>query len=964
MIQFLYPEFFLLAIPLGWLFFQYIWTPGTTGVLRLVILLLMLLALTGPEINIGGRGLDLIVVVDRSDSMQPVAQQNVQELIENLENNRGQGDRIGLVTFGSEAEVESHLSSERTTGSFTKPIHPGGSNLYDALLKSLQLVDPTRPARILVLSDGESNGASPQSAARRAREAGVPIDYRIYERERLGDIAVESVLLPETVSPREPFQYSVWIYADQQKEGTLKVHRDSREIVSKEVTFQSGMNRYVFRDLLESAGIHHYDVHLELEDDPLAENNHGAGLVRVDAGPRVLVLNQEGASDTNLVRALKAARIPTDVAKAKSHDVTQDALDPYRAVIIENVPASHFGRLKMERLAQFVEDLGGGLLLTGGESSFGSGGYFRSPLDATLPVSMEIREEHRKHRLAMCIALDRSGSMAMPVKGSKTKMDLANLGTVECVRLLGPSDMISVIAVDTIPHVVQNLVNVDNSEHIISKVKRIESMGGGIFVHTALVSAGKELMKAKDFNTRHIILFSDASDSEEPGKYKDLLKKFTAVGITVSVIGLGTKSDIDAKLLEDIAKLGNGNIMFTTDPHELPRLFTEDTMSVARSSFIKADTDLTPEGFSGRMLPSARLMGEFQGTSFPHTLGYNLCYLKPEATLGVVSEDDYQAPWSAFWYRGLGRVSAVTLEVDGKFSGEFARWSDYEDFLITHTRWLLGGSNPNDVFVNLERTGQDALITVELDPRRPNQSANAPPELLVVPPGEEREDVIVPDFVWTGPHTLEARVRLDRVGSYRTLVKTGPQEFTRGPALTLPYSPEHIPRVGMEEGTDILDSLAEISGGEKRTDVLTVFDQPPRSAKTVPLLIPLMIASILLLLMEIAGRRLSLWAALTRKLRRTPALATASGSSMVDSKEMPAEKKASWMPNWRALFQKKPKAKSIDESRTTSSPSEKSKESASTQERTGEQEKKTSSADAFKKAKSRAKRRLNDSEPV
>ena len=40
--------------------------------------------------------------------------------------------------------------------------------------------------------------------------------------------------------------------------------------------------------------------------------------------------------------------------------------------------------------------------------------------------------------------------------------------------------------------------------------------------------------------TRHIILFSDANDSEEPGDYVNLVDKMVKAGITVSVIGLGT----------------------------------------------------------------------------------------------------------------------------------------------------------------------------------------------------------------------------------------------------------------------------------------------------------------------------------------------------------------------------------------------------------------------------------------
>ena len=613
-------------------------------------------------------------------------------------------------------------------------------------------------------------------------------------------------------------------------------------------------------------------------------------MIRVDAGPRLLVLNTDG-QDGNLVRALRADRIDVDVAVAEKHLLSQDSLDAYRAVLVENVPAEHLGRLKMQRLAQFVEDLGGGLLMTGGERSFGTGGYFKSPLDEVLPVSMEIREEHRKTRVALAIALDRSGSMTQPVKGGKTKMDLANIGTAECVRLLSAADMVAVIAVDSSPHIVQKLTNVDDAETIVRKVLKIESMGGGIFVYEALVAAGKELMKAGDYKTRHIILFSDAADSEEPGDYQKLLQKFEASGITVSVIGLGTKADIDAKLLEDIAKRGGGNIMFTTDAQELPRLFAQDTMSMARNTFIKRDEN-QPNGIPGRLLPDVRLMGELGTGAFPNVDGYNLSYLKPDATLGVVSQDEYQAPWSAFWYRGLGRVAALTMEVDGRFSGGFGRWDNYEDFLITHSRWLMGGENPNEVFTKAERDGQDAVVTVELDPERRGKDRTVSPTLVVVPPGVDREEVVQLDFRWTGPDTLEARFRLDRTGTWRTLVKTGNRQFTRGPAVTLPYSPEYVPRVDLPSGKEILAEMAELSGGKQRTDVLEILADPPRTVSLLPWLFMLGIG---LLIVEIAGRRLSLW----QRVRE----------AVTSPREVrKSRKRTGWLPKWKLRLPKRKKS--------------------------------------------------------
>ena len=423
---------------------------------------------------------------------------------------------------------------------------------------------------------------------------------------------------------------------------------------------------------------------------------------------------------------------------------------------------------------------------------------------------------------------------------------------------------------------------------INSKVKKIVSTGGGIYVYEALVAAGKELAKADGYATRHIILFSDAADSEVPGDYKNLLAKYEKAGITTSVIGLGTKADVDAKLLEDVALLGKGNIMFTSDAEELPRLFTQDTMSIARNTFITGE-DNYPDGIPGSILPDARLIGSIDalGDKFPTVGGYNLSYLKPDATAAVVSTDENDAPWSAAWHRGLGRVAAITLEVDGEFSGQFAKWDDYETFLVTHARWLLGSTNPNQVFVKVDQSGQEAMIAVELDPDRPNQDAAQPPKLVVIPPGDEREKVIEPDFVWTGPHTLEARFRMDRMGSYRTLVKTDPRTFARGPALSLPYSPEFAPRLALPEGREVLKQIAELTGGKLRTDALELFQDPPRTARTVSLLAPLMIAGICLLLLEIAGRRLSLWERLVELTQRStaaePVVATATATAATPS---------------------------------------------------------------------------------
>lgn len=868
MIRFQFPELFLAAIPLWLAFRRWGTVSGPTGWIRLSLCAILLIALAGPIILTGGLGMDVVIVADTSRSMPTNA--NLKELIQRLETSRGPHHAVGVVAFGSNARIEHPLSNTETLQNFSQIVAPDGSDLNAALHLALNMLRPNRPARVVVLSDGEANGGSPLSAARRAREMSVPIDYRLFERVRAGDVAVESVLLPESVGPKEPFQFTTWIYSERSERATIRVRREGREIAKLERDLTIGANRVLLRDILDRGGFYTYEVSIEVEGDPIPENNVGLGVVRVNAGSRLLVLTTDGDADSNFARRLRAGGIDLDVRIAGNHPLTLESLDQYRAVVLENVPARDLGRQKMERLAQFVQDLGGGLLLTGGERSFGTGGYFQSPLDEILPVSMEIRKEHRKSNVAIAIALDRSGSMSAPVTGGKVKMDLANLGTAACIRMLSPGDSVAVIAVDSAPHVIVPLTDVDRPEALVGQVLRIQSMGGGIFIDEALVAAGTQLKSAQQ-STKHIILFSDANDSEQPGNYKSILAGFDRAGITCSVIGLGKNTDVDAKLLEEIAALGNGRILFSEDAQELPRLFTEDTVNVARSSFIKADEKTGT--LTGVFAPEGRLVGNLGSGEFPAVGGYNLSYLKPEATPGVLSTDEYTAPWAAYWYRGLGRVAAITLEVDGQNTGAFADWEGHSDFLLTNVRWLLGTPSSQQVYLQVERDGLEARATLELDTAAAQQLLQ-PPRLAVIPPSEDRSASWEPDLVWIGPSTLQARFPVTQTGTYWTLVKTDDRQFVRGPALTLPYSPEFAPRQGLPTGAKVLEEVAEVSGGVIRANLAEAFLNPPRATKVLSLLPYLLILATVLLIVEIAGRRLSLWERVRDLLPETPTTVT------------------------------------------------------------------------------------------
>jgi hypothetical protein len=475
---------------------------------------------------------------------------------------------------------------------------------------------------------------------------------------------------------------------------------------------------------------------------------------------------------------------------------------------------------------------------------------------------MEIKNEHRKLSLAMVVALDRSGSMAMPIGDGRTKMDLANLGTCAAIETLGPFDEVGVIAVDSAPHVVTELSPADDTKGICNRVLGIQSGGGGIFVYTALVQAAN-MVQASDKGTRHIVLFADAADAEEPGDYVRLLDRLHELGITVSVIGMGSELDPDAQFLKDVAKRGEGRIQFTAAVEELPRLFAQEAITVARSSFVDAPT-------ATQAVADMVLLGDLPKSRFPNIDGYNLSYLRPGATVGVVTQDEYRAPVLAFWYQGLGRVAALTTEVDGRFSKSLNVWPDFGAFTVGLGRWLLGGDPPQGMRATMEREGGQAIVRVELDPDRkrggPEDVRSA--AAAIVAPGDAAISQQRLPMSWIGDDTLEARFPVKKTGIYLGAVDLGNSKVLPLAPLSLPYSPEFEPRIDPDEGKKTLAEMARVTGGIDRTSWDDVFNASRlRDRQVRDLIIPLALLVLLLHMLEIAGRRLWLFAAAQTRMR-------------------------------------------------------------------------------------------------
>ena len=79
---------------------------------------------------------------------------------------------------------------------------------------------------------------------------------------------------------------------------------------------------------------------------------------------------------------------------------------------LKDLAAPELGAPQLKLYASYVTDFGGGLLMLGGDQSFGLGGYHRTPVDEVLPLRSEFQADEENPSLGLCLIIDKSGSMS------------------------------------------------------------------------------------------------------------------------------------------------------------------------------------------------------------------------------------------------------------------------------------------------------------------------------------------------------------------------------------------------------------------------------------------------------------------------------------------------------------------------------------------------------------------------
>ncbi|MFZ5889750.1 MAG: VWA domain-containing protein [Myxococcota bacterium] len=805
------------------------------------------LAVSGLEIGHALDRLTVVIALDRSRSIDLVsgAERRFESERKLAELGMRDDDLIAVVAFGANAAVEEPPRPKSTLPAPQKAdVARDGTDLGAGIRQALAEVPPDSAARIVMLSDGVRTRGDSSEAALAAAALGVPIDVVPLDQGRITDVRVIAVRATSRAAQGEAIDLRVVTQSSEEAEVEARVYRDGELIRSGPARLARGEDVLFLREVAPGPGLHRYDVELSArrpEQDRAPDDNAGSAFVRVRGPTTALVLDSDAALTAPLQRALSAAAFEVEVGGPVSVPSDLAGFARYDLVVLGDISAAELAPAQLEALRGYVRDLGGGLLLMGGDRAMGPGGYARTPIEDISPVSFDLKQEQRRASLAEVIAVDYSGSMAMSA-GGKTKLELANEAAARSADLLGAGDRLGVMHVDTAVSWTVPLAPVADKADIANRIRKVGPGGGGIFIDLSL-SAAYDALGREHVQLKHLLLFSDGSDAEERTNAFSLVSAARKRGITTSVVALGTGSDVPA--LSRMAELGAGRFYLIEDATRLPSVFAQETILASRSAINELN-----------FIPEVAAQGPvLRGIDFnqtPPLTGYVVTI--PKARTQVLLRGPEHDPILATWSAGVGRAGAFTSDYENRWGRAWIQWEGAARLFAQVARDLSRRIDDPHVRFETETIGGELLLRATVfDDRGRHESLRRLRAQIAGPDGLSRTLPLEA----VGPGSYAAKLPISRPGAYlSTLVDEQHEQAlaTTGAALS---AGEELRPTGTDRSE--LARIAEISGGRVRDTLAGIFgERETRRFAYDPLshwLTPLAAA---LLLLSVGARRLSL----------------------------------------------------------------------------------------------------------
>ncbi|MEX2135375.1 MAG: VWA domain-containing protein [Chloroflexota bacterium] len=676
-------------------------------IIRLTLVGCVVASLAGARLALPSDRLSVVFLVDASASMLDASREELLAFAKKGVTQIPEGDTAGVVVFGANALVDrlpSNLDELQAPGSV--PV-VSATDIAAAVRLGTAIFPAGTQQRLVLLSDGNDTSGQAEEAILSAAQHGVRLDVVLPGGETYPEALVDGVDAPSGARVGETIELSVRVRSTVATAVTLRLLADGATVATRQLSLKPGTISLSFIVKAEEPGFHVFRAVIEPRSDHFTENNAADAYVLVTGEPQVLVATDDPVRATDLVDALTTARQQVTVVPAGGVPSSIATLAGYDAVVLDNVSAAQLGATAMASLQVYVRDLGKGLVMLGGRSSYGAGGYLNSVLEDVLPVYMTVRDRQRSPDVALVAVIDKSGSMAdchctSDNRGTATsgtrgfeKVDIAKEAILRAADALSPTDQLGVVAFDEGAHWAVRTGPID---HIGLQNSLGFKADGQTNIYAGLKAAYDDLIR-NPAKLRHIILITDGWS--QSGAYDALLADMKKAGITLSTIGTGGGS---AAILRRLAEQSGGRYYEADDATRIPDIFLKETIRTAGEQIVEEPFQPVPSS------PSEILRGLDPGR-LPSLLGYNATTAKGTATVALLTGRD--DPLLAQWQYGLGRSVAWTSDVRQQWATQWIGTEAFGTMTAQLVAWTLPPRDEQGIDVQFS-PGRDGELNVEV----------------------------------------------------------------------------------------------------------------------------------------------------------------------------------------------------------------------------------------------------------
>jgi uncharacterized membrane protein len=831
-------------------------------VLRVIVLTVLVSMLAGPSWRRTSDDVAVTIVFDTSRSIPTQEAQHARDYIERASANATPHERLGVVSTAEEPLVQA-LPSARVRS--IEIGHTGGNNATD-LASGVRLAMAVAPedaaSRLVVVTDGNETSGSLLEAAESARASSIPIDVLPIRYNHDTEVSLERLIVPATARQGESVPVRFVLQSTHATTGRLTLMINGKpvdldaqsEALSSRVDLEPGVNVRSVPVVLPSVGAHRFEAFFEPSDeadDSIAENNDAQGVTFITSEGRVLVYVNDVEAATPLLDALDSSSVELEIRSPFDGHQTLEELAGFDAIILVDISADTLTFQQQDELRVYVHDIGGGLLVIGGENSYGAGGWIGSPLAQALPIKLDPPQKRELPRGALALIMH---SCEMP-RGNYWGKETGKAA----IDSLTSKDVVGILEYSweaggaTWVHKLSLLGNKVAARQAMENL----TFGDMPDFNQAMLLALRGLQNVKA-GAKHCIIISDG-DPSGPGSA--LTQKFIDAGISVSTVAVFPHSSgpngPDVTKMRKLAfatggqfyYVGTGSALKVAD---LPQIFIREARTIKRS-LIWEGLPFVPK----RVLTGSETMRGID--SVPALNGYIVA--GDRGGLSQVTlrgkEDD---PILAQWQHGLGRVVAFMSDATTRWNSAWIGWDGFAPFWEAHLRWIMRPGGSQQISITTLEDGRSTRVIVDALDNNGERLNFAHFEGRVVGPNLDSQPISLQQ---TGPGRYEGLFKSLESGAYVMNLRYNTIEGgepVRGAVQASVIRAAGAERRALRDNSALLQQVADRTGGrvlnpDPRQANLFVRENLPVPISLQPIWLLVALLSCGLFLADVAVRR-------------------------------------------------------------------------------------------------------------